>query len=104
MSQSKSCTCRYPCKKPMMKAEFIELSNTYKNQGIFKSDTVILAEVVEKMMTTGFDKVHANMAQLLQLVSVMSDLISKMECWIDQLESKTCLNPTYINVDHITNG
>ena len=63
----------------MMKAEFIELSNTYKNQGIFKSDTVILAEVVEKMMTTGFDKVHANMAQLLQLVSVMSDLISKME-------------------------
>ena len=88
----------------MMKAEFIELSNTYKNQGIFKSDTVILAEVVEKMMTTGFDKVHANMAQLLQLVSIMSDLISKMERWIDQLESKTCLNPTYMKEDHITNG
>jgi t-SNARE complex subunit (syntaxin) len=73
----------------MMKAEFIELEKMYKNQGIFKSDTVILAEVVEKMMTTGFDKVHANMAQLLQLVSVMSDLISKMERRIDQLEQDT---------------
>ena len=72
-----------------MKAEFFELSKTYRNQGIFKSDTVILAEVAEKMMTTGFDKVHANMAQLLQLVSIMSDLMSKMERRIEQLEQDT---------------
>lgn len=70
-----------------MKAEFFELSKTYRNQGIFKSDTVILAEVAE----TGFDKVHANMAQLLQLVS---DLMSKMERRIEQLEKHVSTQDT----------